>query len=202
MSTCLSLRYVLHTLHKNFSPQKNLQRAHSEIKMLDIGCGYEGKLLVEASPHIGCGIGLDSKIDRECDYPKNLEFIEGDLHSSLSFLSEKESFDFVTMINVLEHLDDPKEVLTSVFALLKPGGIFYVLVPSWFAKPILEFLYFKIGSNKNEFNSLNEHKQYYNKRDLYPLLVKVGFKPSDIHMKWAKFFMSCVAVCHKKEEIH
>jgi SAM-dependent methyltransferase len=41
-----------------------------------------------------------------------------------------ESFDVITCFDVLEHLYEPQRVLARVSEWLKPGGIFYVLVPN------------------------------------------------------------------------
>ena len=42
----------------------------------------------------------------------------------------RESFDVITCFDVLEHLYEPRQVMTRVSEWLKPGGIFYVLVPN------------------------------------------------------------------------
>lgn len=41
-----------------------------------------------------------------------------------------ESFDVVTCFHVLEHVYNPREVLAKVRHWLKPGGIFYLLIPN------------------------------------------------------------------------
>ena len=41
-----------------------------------------------------------------------------------------ESFDVITCFDVLEHLYEPRQVMTQGGKWLKPGGIFYVLVPN------------------------------------------------------------------------
>ena len=41
-----------------------------------------------------------------------------------------ESFDVITCFDVLEHLYDPRRVMAKVGEWLKPGGVFYVLVPN------------------------------------------------------------------------
>jgi SAM-dependent methyltransferase len=41
-----------------------------------------------------------------------------------------ESFDVITCFDVLEHLYEPRQVLARAGKWLKPGGIFYVLVPN------------------------------------------------------------------------
>jgi len=43
---------------------------------------------------------------------------------------EPESFDVVTMWEVLEHLTDPRRILAQAHRLLKPGGMLVVLVPN------------------------------------------------------------------------
>jgi SAM-dependent methyltransferase len=42
----------------------------------------------------------------------------------------RDSFDVITCFDVLEHLYEPKQVMARVGEWLKPGGIFYVLVPN------------------------------------------------------------------------
>jgi len=41
-----------------------------------------------------------------------------------------ESFDVITCFDVLEHLYEPRKIMARVAEWLKPGGIFYVLVPN------------------------------------------------------------------------
>ena len=41
-----------------------------------------------------------------------------------------QSFDVITCFNVFEHVYDPKEVLVRVAKWLKPGGVFYTLMPN------------------------------------------------------------------------
>jgi len=42
----------------------------------------------------------------------------------------RDSFDVITCFDVLEHLYEPLQVMTRVEEWLKPGGVFYVLVPN------------------------------------------------------------------------
>jgi 2-polyprenyl-3-methyl-5-hydroxy-6-metoxy-1,4-benzoquinol methylase len=42
---------------------------------------------------------------------------------------EPESFDVVTMIDVIEHVTDPKRVIAQAIELLKPGGVLYLVTP-------------------------------------------------------------------------
>ena len=40
-----------------------------------------------------------------------------------------ESFDVVTMVDVIEHFTDPQSALRSVWAMLKPGGVVFMVTP-------------------------------------------------------------------------
>ena len=61
-------------------------------------------------------------------------------------------------------------------------------------KTFLEFSAFRLGlSPKSE---MDDHKMYYDKRDLWPLLVKAGFLPSAIETRYHKFGLNLFAVAH------
>jgi SAM-dependent methyltransferase len=46
------------------------------------------------------------------------------------FADEPETFDFITMNHVIEHVHDPRAVLTQAMALLKPKGCLYLETPN------------------------------------------------------------------------
>jgi len=48
----------------------------------------------------------------------------------LETFSPKEPFDVIRIDNVIEHLMDPKPILTKLRALLKPGGRLFIYVPN------------------------------------------------------------------------
>lgn len=61
-------------------------------------------------------------------------------------------------------------------------------VPTWFAKPVLEFSAFRLGTSPRI--EMEDHKMYYDKRMLWPLLVQAGFKPSQIKLRYRNFRMT------------
>jgi SAM-dependent methyltransferase len=117
-------------------------------------------------------------------------FYEGTIEETLPGLGSG-SFDAVLLISVLEHLRDPLAVLAAVRNLLRPGGRLLINVPTWRGKSLLEFSAFRLGlSPKVE---MDDHKMYYDKRDLWPLLVQVGFRPSEILLRYHKFGLNLFA---------
>lgn len=143
------------------------------------------------SPRLKRGVGVDIQIAPELrDWP-NLLFHEGTIEDALSSLAGQR-FDAVLLISVLEHLREPLSVLQAVRQLLKSSGVLLVNVPTWRGKSFLEFSAFRLGlSPKVE---MDDHKMYYDKRDLWPLLVRAGFLPSQIKLRYHKLGLNLFAV--------
>lgn len=135
--------------------------------LLDIGCGWQARLLHAVEPKIAYGVGIDFKAP---DIETNtLKTISARMDVSLPF--EDSSFDLITMLAVLEHLDHPKAILQECARVLRPGGGLFLTVPSWHAKPVLEFLAFKVGIvNPDE---IRDHKQYFNREDLFKIFNSI-----------------------------
>ncbi len=68
------------------------------------------------------------------------------------------------------------------------------MYPSWRGKTFLEFTTFRLGSSPEE---MDDHKMYYDPRDLWPLLVQAGFRPRDIRCFRHKFGLNTFARCRK-----
>jgi SAM-dependent methyltransferase len=168
----------------------------NDLDVLELGCGYRAANLVALEPKLKRGIGVDFQIAPELKAREKLEFYQGTIEKILPKL-ESETFDVVMLISVLEHLTEPQFVLQSAWRLLKPSGLLLVNVPTWVGKRFLELSAFRMGlSPKVE---IDDHKMYYGKRDLWPMLVRSGFKPSQIRMRYHKFGLNLFAVAKKIE---
>jgi 2-polyprenyl-3-methyl-5-hydroxy-6-metoxy-1,4-benzoquinol methylase len=142
-------------------------RQYPNCRLLDIGCGWEAKLLRAVEPYIASGIGVDFKApDIKTE---KLETLSLTLHDKLPF--EDASFDFITMLAVMEHLENDEAILKECVRLLRTGGGLLITVPSWYAKPVLEFLSYKL--NLINPAEIRDHKRYYNKEDLVALVASI-----------------------------
>jgi SAM-dependent methyltransferase len=161
---------------------------------LDLGCGYRGRLLREFSGRVQTAVGVDVKVCGEIKSLANVKIYEESIEEALLKLGSS-TFDLVTMINVLEHLEEPLEALTGCHRLLKKEGLLLVNVPTWRGKFFLELSAFTFKLSPAE--EIEEHRMYYDKKDLWPLLVKAGFKPGRIEMHYHKFGLNLFAACRK-----
>jgi 2-polyprenyl-3-methyl-5-hydroxy-6-metoxy-1,4-benzoquinol methylase len=114
---------------------------------------------------------------------------------SLERILINEKFDLITMLAVLEHLEDPELVLDRLRKGLNHRGQIVLTVPSKWAKPVLEFLAFRIGVISRE--SIREHKTYYDRPMLIALLKKMGFQK--IHHRYFQFYMNNLVIAQVED---
>jgi ubiquinone/menaquinone biosynthesis C-methylase UbiE len=150
-----------------------------QCRLLDVGCGWDARLLKSAEPYIESGVGIDFKAPVLENM--KLKAISVILDDKLPF--DDGSFDVVTLMAVLEHLEKPLQILREIRRVLKKaesacgegrgGGILVGTVPSKTARPILEFLSYRLGIvNEAE---IRDHKRYFNRRDLLEIFAEAGF---------------------------
>jgi SAM-dependent methyltransferase len=173
---------------RRYLPKRN------DLEVLELGCGYRAGQLIALKPKLKRGIGVDFHIAPELRTLERFTFHEGTIEETLPKL-ESETMDVVMLISVLEHLAEPQFALQSAWRLLKPSGLLLINVPTWLGQRFLEFSAFRLGlSPKVE---MDDHKMYYGKRDLWPLLVRSGFKPSQIRLRYHKFGLNLFAAARK-----
>ena len=165
-----------------------------DLEVLELGCGYRATQLVALSPRLKRGVGVDFQLAPELASLEKFSFHEGTIEEMVVKLVAQ-TFDAVLLISVLEHLRDPLPVIEAVHGLLKPAGVLLINVPTWRGKAFLEFSAFRLGlSPKVE---IDDHKMYYDKHDLWPLLVRAGFKPSQVKLCYHKFGLNLFAVARR-----
>jgi SAM-dependent methyltransferase len=173
---------------RRYLPRRN------DLEVLELGCGYRATQLIALDGRLKRGIGVDFHIAPELQALERFTFHEGAIEEILPKLENK-TFDVVMLISVLEHLADPHFAIQSAWRLLKPSGLLLINVPTWLGKSFLELSAFRLGlSPKME---MDDHKMYYGKRDLWPILVRSGFKPSQIRLRYHKFGLNLFAAARK-----
>lgn len=146
--------------------------------VVDLGCGFRGDFLTALSGHIQKGLGLDLSVTKEKCSAGNIELKIGVVDKRLSI--ESESADVVTSLALIEHIDDPKTFLAESYRILKPGGVLLLTTPSVKAKPLLEFLAFRLKIISEV--EIADHKRYYDLETLKKVLSQAGFEPRHINI--------------------
>jgi 2-polyprenyl-3-methyl-5-hydroxy-6-metoxy-1,4-benzoquinol methylase len=143
-------------------------RQHRDCRLLDIGCGWEAKFLRSVEPLVASAVGIDFKAPALAT--AKLTTITATLADKLPFPDA--DFDVVTLLAVLEHLAQPRAMVEEIARVLRPGGQVVLTVPSLAAKPVLEFLAYRLHVVSEA--EIRDHKQYYSASRLNELLANTG----------------------------
>lgn len=142
----------------NQSNQTVPKRHHA----LDLGCG-SGKFVKLLQQK-----GFDAK---GIDVNAGDDIIAADLNAPLPI--ESDSVDLITSLANLEHLHNPQLNLNEIYRVLKKGGRCVLTTPSKRAKPILEFLAYRL--KLIDRREIDDHKIYFDKQMLLAGFKQAGF---------------------------
>jgi SAM-dependent methyltransferase len=105
-----------------------LLRYNSGGRVLDLGCSSGGfSASLKAPAWQVFGIEMSEPLARQAEAACGARVFVGDV---LNAPFSPASFDAITCFHVLEHLYEPKKALAKVSEWLKPGGIFYAMMPN------------------------------------------------------------------------
>lgn len=161
-------------------------------RVADLGCGFHAtfaRTILARAAHLTL---VDVSLAADLKRHAKITAIEGGLPESMAQIPN-ESVDVILCVSVLEHLWEPLRALIEFRRLLAPGGTCLLNVPSWRGKSFLEFSAFRLGLSPTA--EMDDHKMYYDVRDLWPLLVQAGFRPSRVRCFAHKFGLNTFAVC-------
>lgn len=94
--------------------------------------------------------------------------------TDLSTMSTRKKYDFITMSQVLEHIEDPRKFLIDTNRLLKKGGYLMIGVPliSGLVPQILRTYWYGLGSGT--------HLNFFSEKNLPSLLEQTGFEVVEV----------------------
>jgi len=155
----------------------------------DIGCGQSADFLKQHSAVFEKGYGFDFRvIDQEFD-----NIVIRNNRGMRGVPLPNDSCDGVFLLAVLEHLEEPTALMMEIARILKPGGCFVMTTPTRLAKPILEFMAFRLHIINEE--EIQEHKHYYTLDEIRSLLSNAGLVC--IHHRKFSFGVNRLAVAGK-----
>ena len=123
----IRIEYILEKIIQYFNLKNKKTKPFQGLKLLDIGCG--GGLISEPMARLGANVtGIDAsekniKIAQIHSEENNLKI--NYINSSPERLKEKEKFDIILNLEIIEHVEDVNLYIDSCSKLLKKGGLMF-----------------------------------------------------------------------------
>lgn len=126
-----------------------------DLKLLDVGCG--NMKFCNSFKNLKCN-GFDLE--------------EGGAEYVLPQIP-KESYDYITMLAVIEHLDDSSQAIAECLRILKNGGLLIITTPLEKAERYIKYYNKNVGK---------DHKAYYSNKDFLNIqgLDLIRYKTFDL----------------------
>lgn len=160
-------------------------------RVADLGCGYDAAFMRTQLASVAAATLVDIDLAPDLDAHLNVTALRGTLPDVLAGIPSA-SLDVVLCLAVLEHLWEPEAVVAEARRILVPGGALVVNVPTWRGRVVLETTGFRMRMPWGP--SIDDHKAYYDPRDLWLLLRRGGFRPSLIRCRRHKLGFAAFAV--------
>lgn len=128
--TCIPIKKKFHPFFDIYSLIQKYSKDKRDIKILDFGCGSGGMLynlshIFNEIMFFGVDINIESA-KKNLVNQKNIQLFQGELKNWK--LNEK--FDIIYSAQVMEHIQDPKEIVNFAEKKLKIGGLFILDIPN------------------------------------------------------------------------
>lgn len=99
-------------------------------KFLELGCAYGFLLKMAANYFETYGTDISSfAIEKAKKYSPSSKLVVADVETELDKCFDR-TFDVIVAHDVLEHLKNPREVISKCYSLLNEDGYFYIRVPN------------------------------------------------------------------------
>jgi SAM-dependent methyltransferase len=147
-------------------------------RILDVGCGTGANLKMLARYGQAEGVDISQQAVAFCR-ERGLESVKLGALEQLPY--EDESFDLVTALDVIEHLDDDVAGLREIRRVLRPGGFVLVFVPAFM------FLW-------GVQDDVSNHRRRYTMTSMLTAIKAAGFSVQWASYANASFFLPVLAV--------
>jgi 2-polyprenyl-3-methyl-5-hydroxy-6-metoxy-1,4-benzoquinol methylase/Zn ribbon nucleic-acid-binding protein len=175
---------------KNEVVEKNNNRNLMEIKsiikngkLLEIGCG-DGHFLQLARDKDNFevfGVELDPETSQYARTKRGLINVKTEAFENIKY--PENFFDVVYMNDVLEHLQNPLQIMEECYKILKEGGLIVINVPN------VDGLVYKFVGEKHTCVFGFEHLNFFSDKTLSSILTKIGFDVKKIIMNSSDFIL-------------
>lgn len=146
---------------------KNLSNAK---RVIDVGCGDGGYLSI--FKNLGCqvyGTEFDSRTEEICRN-KGITMLQGGIMPLLDEFEGQEKFDLVIFTEVIEHINNPLDVIENISRLLRKGGLMYITTPNFAS------LERRVLGPQWGMIAYPEHISFYSPKTIDLILRKCGYE--------------------------
>lgn len=167
-------RYNQYAFDFNLLKKPTKLKAGNIKSYLDIGCGSGERVSFVAEQGCKKAFGLDKFDFAKSQSKRNITII----NSEILKYKPKETFQVVSLFHVLEHLDNPQEVLAYINKkIIQHKGYLIIQVPNYgsFERHIFKNRWFSLDAPR--------HYWHFNERSLRQLLEKSGYRVEAVYQK-------------------
>lgn len=144
---------------------------------LDVGCG-SGFTAIWLTQLGLPTVGMDAHFGFEESKKRGSGF--GFIHGDIMSVEPKPEFDFLLLLDTIEHIPDDSSFLDHVGKALKPGGIAIITVPAF------EWLWSEVDDRAG-------HQRRYTRKDIQPLTRLPGTRFS---LKYSSYYFATLLPLH------
>ena len=148
---------------------KTIERYASRGKLLDIGCATG--FFLDLARSRGWDVVGSEVSQFSVRYARERFGLDVHLGTLEKLHFDAQSFDAITMWDVIEHVPDPMGELQEVRRVLRDGGLLSIITPD-VGSPVARLL----GRRWEEFRRVREHVYFFSRRTMTEVLRKVGFE--------------------------
>ena len=162
-------------LYQRYIDQLDKLHHLAEKQLLDIGCATGAFMTVarERNWNVkGLELGKAS-----ADYANTAQGLTV-FNCPIEDFKPDSSFDAITLLEVIEHLESPRQCLLRIHDWLAPGGLLLITTPNF------DSLYRRLfGAKWWVVNCEDEHIQFFNNKTLCGLLKETGYTAEYMHIR-------------------
>jgi 2-polyprenyl-3-methyl-5-hydroxy-6-metoxy-1,4-benzoquinol methylase len=148
---------------------KTIERYATKGKLLDIGCATG--FFLDLAKSRGWEVVGSEVSEFSVRYAREKLGLDVRLGTLRDLQFDAQSFDVITMWDVIEHVPDPIGELQEVRRILRDGGLLSIITPD-VGSLVARFL----GSRWEEFRRVREHVYFFSRRTMTEALRKVRFE--------------------------
>ena len=175
---------------------RNFQYFSKGKTLLDIGCGAGIFMDYARDQGYKCTGIEPSKMASKIAQEKNLKVLNCDM--DYFFENNTDLYDIIHLKNILEHIQNPTDIIKKCRNTLNQHGIIYIEVPNDYN--LFQRIGVKIFNNPKTWLAIPDHINYFNFQKLKLLLESNGFKVVKRDTSFPIYFLALIGLNFTKKK--